>query len=103
MVKKNHSPGKREVTVGGQTIDLRILEQMDDNTLRQAVAMIAQAAGASEKQAQRATGNVQKLKRKLAGMSGEEIQRAVDSANPGQAEEIAEFLRQSTEKKEGEH
>lgn len=94
-MKYNHSGQKREVNVGGQTVDLNILEQMDDDTLRQAVAMIARAAGVSEKQAQRATGNVQKLKQKLAGMSGEQIQRAVDAASPEQASQIARLLKNS--------
>ena len=103
MTNKNHSPRKREVMVGGQKIDLQILEQMDDNTLRQAIAMIARATGANEKQVQRAASNIQMMKRRLAGMSGEEIQQAVDSAPPDQAEEIVKILRQSNARKEEEH
>jgi len=100
-MRKNNAGQKREVTIGGQTVDLGILEQMDDDALRQAVAMIARAAGVSEKQAQRATGNVQKLKQKLAGMSGEQIQRAVDAASPEQAGQIAALLNKTMNRGDG--
>ena len=99
-MRKNNPDRKREVNVGGQTIDLQILERMDDDTLRQAVNMLARAAGVSEKQAQRAVGNVEKLKQRLSGMSGEQIQRAVDAASPEQAGQIAELLKKAAEKEE---
>ena len=93
---------RREVSVGNQTFDLRVLEQMDDGTLQKIVSMLARAAGVSERQAQQSVSNVQRLRRNIAGMSDDALRNAVRAADTEKAGEIAAMLSNALKKQSGE-
>lgn len=77
-------------------IDRDFLDQinkLDDETLRKTVQSIAEAAGVSKRQAERATANIDRVKKRISSMSEEEIKKAVESAGEEKTAEILDMIK----------
>lgn len=82
-------------------IDRDFLEQikkLDDETLRSMVQSIAEAAGVSKRQAEHATANIERVKKRISNMSEAEIKKAVDAAGEEKAAEIIEIIKKAEKK-----
>lgn len=71
---------------------IRKLQNTDDETLRGAVKQIAEALGASERQAANAARNIGKFKKQLGKMSDAELKEAIDRVGEDKANEILRQL-----------
>lgn len=74
---------------------LEQIQKLDDDTLRSAVQSIAEAAGVSKRQAQRATADIENVKKRISNMSDAELKKAVDSAGEEKAAEIIEMIKKA--------
>lgn len=72
-------------------IDRKLIEQigaLDDKTLSGLIMEIARKTGADERKAARAASNVRTLRKKVAKMSDDELNEAVDSVGSDKVNEV---------------
>ena len=102
---KRDKPGDSNKTeINGIRIDREFLDRinnLDDETLRSAVKSIAEAAGASKRQAERATANINRVKKRISGMTEDEIKKAVEAAGDEKAAEILDIIKNADKKPPG--
>ncbi len=80
----------------GFTLDasmLNRLRQLDDETMRRMIMQIAAAAGVGEQQAAKATGNVERLRQNLSGLSPKDLQTLLNRIDPKVTENIIQQLK----------
>ena len=99
--KTNEINEINETDINGIRIDRDFLEKinnLDDETLRNTVKSIAEAAGVSKRQAEHATANINRVKKRIRSMTEDDIKKAVEAAGEEKAAEIIDMIR-STERK----
>ncbi len=77
---------------------LEQIKQLDDETLRSMVKSIAEAAGVSKRQAEQATANIDRVKKRISNMSDTEIKKAIEAAGEEKTAEIIEMIKQAEKK-----
>ena len=72
-------------------LDRQMLQQlmnMNDEALRASIERVAQAAGASETQIKRMTGNMRDVRRRLSRVSERDLHQIFETLDPSLLEEI---------------
>ncbi|MHB1151873.1 MAG: hypothetical protein ACYCWE_05400 [Eubacteriales bacterium] len=77
---------------------LEKVKKLDDETLRSMVKSIAEAAGVSKRQAEQATANIDRVKKRVFNMSEAEIKKAIEAAGEEKTAEIIEMIKQAEKK-----
>lgn len=86
---QNRSSG--EFTINAELLDR--FRHLDDATLQRAISQIASACGVSERQAEKATGNVNRIRHQLSTMKEEDLQTLASRIQPETTQEIVKTLK----------